>query len=125
MSNAPRKPDEHFLAKIKQRFAYDREIGVFVRSTGSRGRIASDGSLVFAVYLGKDYDGRVRTECDVRGVHISWYLNKGVWPDRAIRCINGDKADTRIENLEYFEYSSITKNGRPKKVKDKVNEVQA
>jgi len=79
--------------QMLQYIAYDPETGVFTRPNGKRagGFDPRTQNLVIAV------GGKIRKRLDA--ARLAWFLFHGYVPD-AVRHINGNRGDCRIENLE-------------------------
>lgn len=92
----PRKPKFNWK-QLKKLLAYDSKTGQFTWRTDRRGVAAGSraGSRLA--------DGYWRIKIDYmpyKAHRLAWFHYYGVWPDRPVRHINGDRSDNRIANLK-------------------------
>ena len=83
--------------RLKQLLDYCQETGLFTWkvANGPRvhvGDVAGHGSARGYVLIG--VDGRV-----YRAHRLAWFYVNGIWPEKSIDHINGNRADNKISNL--------------------------
>lgn len=105
------------IERLRHRFNYDPETGVFTRRSPSDRRF-HDGQVV-----GHASDnGYIHFSIDNKkyGAHrLAWFYVHGEWPTGDIDHINGDRADNRIANLRDVSRSVNLQNQRAPKSHNK------
>lgn len=81
---------------VRENLAYEPDTGVFLWKKRGFGRTLGKiiGTTVWPGYIVLKLDGEVHY-----AHRVAWLYVNGVWPDKALDHIDGDKANNGIENL--------------------------
>lgn len=100
--------------RLRELFHYDPDTGIFTRIKTSRNQ-AKPGVVAGYVQNNERRRGYVVIGIDNKTYschRLAWLYVNGVWPEKNIDHINGDKSDNRITNLRDVSQSVNVKNAR-------------
>lgn len=92
-SKIPKEPGEDVKIWLLENFYVDD--GTVYRSDGYIGSLSRGKYRQFKYRIGSELI------CTIVAHHISWYLNKGTWPEFELDHIDRNKQNNDIDNLRY------------------------